>query len=76
MADGWVALYGGFPMNAWHVDLIWEPAEIRTMKRRWREHRQAGVGDLAGWPALPSPGACRRPLPPTRRRGDRSGGSR
>jgi hypothetical protein len=42
MADGWVALYGGFPLNAWHVGLMWEPAEIRTMKRRWRDIGKRG----------------------------------
>ena len=47
-ADGWVALYGGFPMNAWHVDLIWEPAEIRTVKRRWRDIGRRGWVTLLG----------------------------
>jgi hypothetical protein len=42
MADGWVALHGGFPIAAWDIGLMWEPAEIRTMKRRWRD-----IGDPA-----------------------------
>jgi hypothetical protein len=42
MADGWVALHSEFPLIAWHVGLTWEPAEIRTMKRRWRDIGKRG----------------------------------
>jgi hypothetical protein len=42
MAAGWVALHGVFPMTAWDVGLTWEPAEIRTMKRRWRDVGRRG----------------------------------
>jgi hypothetical protein len=30
------------PIAAWNIGLMWEPAEIRTMKRRWRD-----IGDPA-----------------------------
>jgi Domain of unknown function (DUF6487) len=42
MANGWLALHGAFPLTAWDVGLTWEPAEIRTMKRRWRDIGKRG----------------------------------
>jgi len=42
MANGWVTLHGMFPLTAWDVGLTWEPAEIRTMKRRWRDIGKRG----------------------------------
>jgi hypothetical protein len=49
MANGWVAVRGLGPLSAWDVALEWEPAEIRTMKRRWRDLGKRGrVTLLAG----------------------------
>jgi hypothetical protein len=42
MAPGWVAVKGVFPLQAWDTALIWEPAEIRTTKRRWRDIGRRG----------------------------------
>lgn len=42
MANGWVALHGMVPFAAWDVGLTWEPAEIRTMKRHWRDIGKRG----------------------------------
>jgi diphthamide synthase (EF-2-diphthine--ammonia ligase) len=43
MADGWVAVSGALPMGAWDAQLLWEPAEVRTMKRRWRDVGKRGA---------------------------------
>jgi hypothetical protein len=46
MAQGWVAAHGPFRVErAW---LTWEPAEIRTMKRRWRDIGRRGAVTLLG----------------------------
>jgi hypothetical protein len=42
MAKGWVAVQGLLPFTAGDVSLIWEPAEIRTRKRRWRDIGKRG----------------------------------
>jgi uncharacterized membrane protein YhaH (DUF805 family) len=46
MAICWVALHGLVPRTVWDVGLIWEPAEIRTMKRRWRDIGKRGWVNL------------------------------
>ena len=42
MFNGWVALRGMVPLAAWDITLTWEPDEIRTMKRRWRDIGKRG----------------------------------
>jgi len=42
MDPGWVAVKGPFPLEAWDTTLVWEPAEIRAMKRRWRDIGRRG----------------------------------
>lgn len=46
VASGWVAVRGAFPLDAMDVALTWEPAEIRTMKRRWRDIGRRGTVTL------------------------------
>jgi hypothetical protein len=46
MADGWVAVRSPFSMGKSDGQLQWEPAEIRYMKRRWRDIGRRGVVTL------------------------------
>lgn len=43
MTEGWVAVRGMLPLSAWYVSLEWEPAEVRTMKKRWRDLGKRGT---------------------------------
>jgi hypothetical protein len=42
MVDGWVAVSGVYRLGTWDAGLTWEPAEIRTMKKRWRDLGKRG----------------------------------
>jgi hypothetical protein len=43
MANGWVAVSGALPLGAWDAQLTGEPAEIRTMNRRWCDIGKRGA---------------------------------
>jgi len=46
MADGWVTVSGPFSRGRSDGQLEWEPAEIRYMKRRWRDIGRRGTVSL------------------------------
>jgi hypothetical protein len=48
MEPGWAAVTGALPMGALDAMLTWEPADVRMMKRRWRDIGKRGTVGLLG----------------------------